>query len=1452
MKTFKLSPLAKAVIPLLSVSMLVACNDNDSSSSTTPATDTKEDKILVSPTNMPTEPAVADDEILISYISTSTNSTRALSVSNGWSLACGEDSYAANGSDEFGPYWVLPKASTLGSCAISKDDQQVVSVSLDASQGESLGITQSGKVIEGSRNDAYLTSIGIDQTGTDVKLKKVSEPTELANTPDGHFAIQFYDPLGDYKEDGADLNGYGNYNLHLWNNADCNAGNPAGFNKNWEDTSVTPDAADEFGPVWYVPITDDASQCFNVIIRNGNKDKAINADLKVDISDRETNPAVTYMPGKTRSYASRIEAFTQDGPSSEFSIDTVGAILLDDQTLVWNAAANADLVQLMFSDDGNYKVDDNGVVSGSSIKLKATNLSKAQVAKFPHLAGYPAFEIPNIALNELLKSSLIALASNNIEGENYGELRSSTAVQYAGALDAIFAEEATQLDYGAVYGDNGVTFRLWAPTAQNVELVVYNADKSLAGKHPLVEDTESGSWSVELEKDAVDGKYYRYAMTVFQPRSQESTQYEVTDPYSVSLSMNSTYSQAIDLDSDDLKPSGWDALTAPHSQVESDGSLSDMVIYESHVRDFSALDQSTSSDNRGKYLAFTEDGSVPVNHLKELSDAGMTHLHLMPVFDIATINEDPEQVANIDQPFSKLCELNQAVKDDANFSGYCASSDTIAEVFETILPNDSKDNPIVQDLNDYVRSVDSYNWGYDPYHYTVPEGSYATDAEGSQRILEFRQMVQSVKQDIGMNVVVDVVYNHTNASGLNEKSVLDKVVPLYYHRLVPDTGNVETSTCCENTAPEHAMFAKLIDDSVKTWVEAYKIDAFRWDLMGHHPLAQIQGTLTTAREANPEVYFYGEGWNFGEVENNKRFIQATQPNLGGTGIGSFSDRLRDAVRGGTPFDSGDAIRKTQGFATGAAVLPNELNAKEDGTVADAELARALEQADLTRLGMAGNLKKFKLIDAKGSTLLGENVDYNGQNAGYAEQPWEIQNYVSKHDNQTFWDNNMYKVAEDASPEVRVKMQTVGIATVLLGQAIPFNHMGGELLRSKSMQRDSYDYGDWYNVVDFTRDSNNWNKGLPTKDKDLSNYDQITRAVQDVNSQPSSSDIDTMFENYKEMLQLRKATELMTLPSAQEIINRVDFRNTGKHQTPGLIVMTIDNGSTQATDLDENLDAVVVIINANPAEQSIYGFVDHQGKEISLSGFELGHRQDGIANGASFSDGKFTVPAWSVAVFVQPRGNARGLGLPVSEKASDLPPLKVVRVAGAFNGWDHSTTAEYANEGLYKAKVGLAEAAEYKFTAGNWDTTWGCGKDSNENCSVDFSELGMYELTLDASDSDNPVVLDSKLVESYVDKTWYIPGSISGGWDHSDAQKMLAGENHNVSFETPELIANEAYEFKFTCGAWGECEHGAANVVTAEDSLPLTGEGNISFTPEETAVYTVTFNILSKEVTVAKK
>ena len=176
------------------------------------------------------------------------------------------------------------------------------------------------------------------------------------------------------------------------------------------------------------------------------------------------------------------------------------------------------------------------------------------------------------------------------------------------------------------------------------------------------------------------------------------------------------------------------------------------------------------------------------------------------------------------------------------------------------------------------------------------------------------------------------------------------------------------------------MFAKLMDDSLVTWARDYKIDAFRFDLMGHHPKDQMVQALAAVKKVNPEMYFYGEGWNFGEVQDDKRFVQATQKHLAGTGIGSFSDRLRDAVRGGSPFDSKDAIRETQGFGNGAIVDPNEMS--------KVELATALHQSDLVRLGMAGNLKEFVLTDKDGMPKKGAEIDYNGQPAGYARIRWK--------------------------------------------------------------------------------------------------------------------------------------------------------------------------------------------------------------------------------------------------------------------------------------------------------------------------------------------------------------------------------------------------------------------------------------------------------------------------------
>jgi len=1336
--TLQRSKLSIAMLSILAATTLSGCNqsDDNNSNNVVPSNDKvvePSETVLEPAVELPSEaPEPSDSQRAVSYVeakdATPVQAMAANAVEKDyskWTLKCdGADPIAASHSDSFGPSWLV--SNTCKKVEIfDESNNPAGSIDVNAEAGNKIGLVSvGGKVTpaQGERSALLLEGYGLDQADTDVKLPVVIAPGEHDAPSSSQVALQLYDPMGDYAP-------YDKMNLHIWNDAgaNCDVMESSFANSDWNDTSVTPAKVDKSGPVWYVPIKDTEKGCFKVIFRNANKDKLIGSDIKVDVA---ANRTPTYIPGRTEVFASRDEAFKKAGPSAEFTIDTVGAILIDANTLVWKGGDNAN-VQIMFSADGKYPAKD-GVISGSSIKLTSTTLTDAQKAKFPHLKDDAAFEVPaldpRVSLKKLLKGSLIAVASSApaSKGEA-GELRSATAIQYAGALDALYAAEAKQLDFGPVYGNDGVTFRLWAPTASDVDLVIYGQDKQVVKRVQMVEDAKSGSWSVTEDLDSVDKKYYRYAMKVFQPREQKGYGYEVTDPYSVSLSTNSIFSQAIDLSSDELKPAGWDSLQAPHSQKGSD--LSDMVIYESHVRDFSSMDAST--ENKGKYLAFTEQGTVPVEHLKQLSEAGMSHLHLLPVFDIATINEDPSKVADIDEPFSKLCSVNPKTK-ESEFASYCDSGSTIAEVFAEVKSSDSKETPKVQDLNELVRGVDSYNWGYDPLHYTVPEGSYATNAEGSSRILEFRKMVQSVKQDVKMNVVMDVVYNHTNAAGMNEKSVLDKIVPLYYQRLVADTGAVETSTCCSNTAPEHEMFAKMIDDSIKVWAKEYKIDAFRWDLMGHHPLAQMKGTLAAAQSVNPEVYFYGEGWNFGEVQDDKRFVQATQKHLGGTGIGSFSDRLRDAVRGGSPFDGGDGLRKTQGFATGAYVLPNEL-AKADAD----ELKRALHQTDLTRLGMAGNLKSFEFVDQNGNTQKGSTLDYNGQAAGYAEQPWEVQNYVSKHDNQTFWDINMYKVKHDVTPEDRVKMQSIGMATVLLGQAMPFNHMGGELLRSKSMQRDSYDYGDWYNRVDFTLNDNNWDKGLPAKDKDAANYAVIEKTLT-ANADASAANIQTAFAQYKEMLTLRKASPLMTLPSADEIIKRVDFRNTGKSQTPGLIVMTIDNGSTQATDLDENLDAVVVMINATPNEQKFNRFPS------VLSGFELSSAHsssDSIANGASFADGTFTVPAWSSAVFVQARNGARGEGLAVTKK-DEVPPFghdTKIYVAGGFNDWKvDGTMASFAGNGRYSVDVTIDGATEYKFTLGDWSkANWGCG---SSNCKIDAA--GKYRLTMDATNPAEPKVLDA--------------------------------------------------------------------------------------------------------------
>ncbi len=1238
---------------------------------------------------------------------------------------------------------------------------------------------------------------------------------------------------------------FANYSLHLWNNDACNATAESGLNAGWDDKANTPAAVDGFGPSWVVPLSK-LEGCINFIARNGDLANLTGSDMKVVFSDHPDR-TVAIVAGKNEIFGSRAEAFT-----AAFGVAGASAHLIDGNTLIWQGGKDKPHVRLYYTESGTIKANAEGVFDFPYITLTPTSLTAEQQAKYPHLKDAAAFALPaGKDLKPLLKGELVAIGT-----DAEGILQGATLVQSAGALDALYSEAATKLTYGAVVEGGNVTFRLWAPTARSVKLALFDEQHKSLGERTMTLDEASGSWSVQGGSELV-GKFYRYDIQVYHPVSRKLESYQVTDPYSLSLAMNSEFSQVVDLDDPALKPEGWDSLKAPHSQQNP----ADITIYEAHVRDLTGNDDSTPAEHRGKFLGLTDTDTAPVKHLQALAKSGVSHLHLLPVFDIATVNEDPAKVANIGDDFGKLCQVNPEVQ-NSKFAGYCSSGQTIEAVLGDLQGGDSKENPQVQELYGYLRGVDSFNWGYDPYHYTTPEGSYATNAEGSQRILEFREMVKAIKQNIGMNVVMDVVYNHTNEAGLGPKSVLDKIVPWYYQRLNPETGSVENSTCCSNTAPEHAMFAKLMDDSLVTWARDYKIDAFRFDLMGHHPKDQMVQALAAVKQVNPEMYFYGEGWNFGEVQDDKRFVQATQKHLAGTGIGSFSDRLRDAVRGGSPFDGGDTIRKTQGFGNGALVDANEM----DGV----DRATALHQSDLVRLGMAGNLKEFILTDKDGMPKKGADIDYNGQPAGYAQDPTEIQNYVDKHDNQTLFDNLIYKAPQGAD---LVRMQGVSLATAMLGQGIPFTHAGVELLRSKSMERDSYDSGDWYNRVDYTLADNNFNKGLPRKDKDGDNYPLIEQVL-GKHVKPSGADMATMVGFYQELAELRQSSRLLRLGSGAEVIKRVDFRNTGPDQVPGLIVMTVDDGVNAGADLDPAIDGLVVMINATNAPQSIGDFRDGNDQPIDLTSLQLSpahHGGESIARDAAVNGGTLTLGAWSAAVFVKPQSGAQGSGLPVGKKTdlSTVPPFgdTAVYLKGFLDEWGNTNQMTFSGNFMYEFTTEVSSDKLGTTNVKIADASWGplnygscnagdklvvgtpltlCKGGDTGNIGLDLAKAGSYKFVFTAMNKDKPTlsvsftepVQSCKVLDTVAGNplgyNLFVKGELSGWAAQPQYQLSYKGMDGDLAIYQAAFNYTGSTEFKVANEDWSkEYLLNGGGALKAETGYPFAfsqaGSANNSIT-----------------------
>ncbi|WP_296536435.1 pullulanase-type alpha-1,6-glucosidase [uncultured Actinomyces sp.] len=868
------------------------------------------------------------------------------------------------------------------------------------------------------------------------------------------------------------------------------------------------------------------------------------------------------------------------------------------------------------------------------------NLPGDILTTHPHLEGYIALSTTDVTGTPLLDDDAVTSAlTGQIAIAQYvgvpdptetadvsgARLDAFTGVQTAILLDRLYAEAATRAELGVTFSGGRPSFALWAPTAQAVTLLTWETGDPLGSvpdvpgpprRTPAVRH-DDGRWVIDSRPDPpadtgtheaggapeqnqpgspiTAGCQYLWEVRVYVPSTLQVETNIVTDPYSVALTTDSTRSVAVDLADPHLSPEQWAETPAP--AVRNDSARS---IYELHLRDFSAADETVPPELRGTYRAFTVAGSAGVRHLAELAQAGMNTIHLLPTFDIATI---PEHRGSQRSPRIPA-------------GAHPASADQQAAVAE-------------------VADDDAYNWGYDPLHWGAPEGSYATEGhqDGGARVVEFREMVGAL-HDLGLQVVLDQVYNHTAACGQDPRSVLDRVVPGYYHRL-DAVGRVTSSTCCANTATEHALCERLMVDSVVRWVRWYRVDGFRFDLMGHHPRTVMEHVRAALDELTMEadgvdgrsVYLYGEGWNFGEVAGNALFVQATQGQLDGTGIGAFNDRLRDAVHGGGAFDPDHRI--FQGFGTGLLTQPSGL----DHRTWNEQSADLAHRTDLVRLGLAGNLKDYVMTISDGTVRRGIDLIHNGAPAAFASHPQENVNYVDAHDNETLYDLLAYKLPQGMPVAERVRMNTVCLATVTLAQSPAFWSAGTELLRSKSLDRDSYNSGDWFNAIDFTGQFNGFGRGLPPASRNEGSWAIQGPLLQDDWLRPSPEEIAAARSQALDLLRLRASTPLFSLGSARLIQDKLSFPGAGFGAPAGVIVMLIDD-TRGGRDVDPELDAVLVVFNAS-GQVLTQSLPELAGRDLRLSPIQAEGADEVVRRtGFDRASGTISVPARTVAVLIQ--------------------------------------------------------------------------------------------------------------------------------------------------------------------------------------------------------------------------
>jgi len=1252
--------------------------------------------------------------------------------------------------------------------------------------------------------------------------------------PTANQAVLYYNRGDRDADNSSDDPVYEGWRMHTWSNSACDA--YADPDTEWANGRVHTGIDPNYGAYWVVELkpgfAGTEGACANFIIHKGTSGAAGVDDGKELGGADFTMPLSQDDPNFARMN------FTFSGVPSVFEfpvvslgeqpvkIEGASAHWLDTNTLVWNTDSEVTTVRLHYSATAGLEASLDGALNGTAIELSDATLTDEQKARARYLAQWKAYsgDWTGDDAKAVLKAQVVAAGYDADD-----KLVVATRVQTPLVLDDIYTsadDDADEAVLGPVYADGATIASVWAPTAQAVKLNLYNDNRTFASSVDMVEDPATGIWSHSGGTE-LDRQLYRFELTVFHPETDAIETILTTDPYSIALSTNSRFSRFVNLDDEDLKPTGWDSHTIPSI----DG-LEDGVIYEGHIRDFSVRDESVSAANRGKYMAFTETNSVPVQHLKSLVDSGLKYFHMLPANDIATIEEDENRSVGWDSSLSKLCDLNRQAA--ICLDGSVDKSQTVQQAFEAIDPvaNAGEAQEFVND----IRRVDRFNWGYDPYHFSAPEGSYSSDPDGVARIVEMRAMNQAL-HELGLRVVVDVVYNHTSESGLNSRSVLDKTVPGYYHRYNLESGAIERSTCCENTATEHKMMEKLTVDSLVTWATHYKFDGFRFDLMGHMTKDSVLNAQTAVQEIDQDTFFYGEGWNFGEVADNVRFDQATQNGMAGTEVGTFNDKLRDPVRDGLFFfNSADNMSDNQ-----------------------------LETQDKIKVGLAGTLADYVFEDRN-------SIDSSASLLGaYGQDPADIINYVSVHDTETLWDKFQYTLPNDYTLEQRVRAQALALSIPMMSQGIPFFHMGSDLLRSKSMDIDSFDSGDWFNYIDFTMSTNNWAVGLPIKDKNESNWPTINTFFAAPERAASMSEIQYMHEVFKEYLSIRDGSKLFRLTSTQDVINRVGFHNLGKTQTPGLIVMSIDDGvgpnvDEPFTDIDPMLDAIVVLVNGSEEQQS------HT--VPTASGFELhatlANSIDPNVRGASFTEtegeGTFTVPALTTAVFVISQSGEQGTGLSAlaTSGAPDVVPYgsTLVYLRGSMNDWADPPVQQfvYQGDGIYTTTVELTADENYAFkvAAADWGSPSGVNfgaqsgdvevmtgvdktLDGGENLSFTAPSTAPFVFTLDANNTESPI-LNITDARPYGETIVYLRG-LGGDWGTTNP---MSYDGQGVYTANIDLVAGEQ-EFKVAAEDWGDpsgVNFGVADgapQITEETTTLLDGGNNIKLNVENAGEYVFSFD-----------